>query len=250
MEKKTVASLLESQKKDNFWEKSVISNAPLIVALFSNIVVVISDVRAYDVIYNLTQSWWKALAASFACAVPFIMWEIAWQYNHTTETWRKWSLVMAGAAFMTSIVLGVADFIPTADSNEVVAAWLLGGVVIATGIHTVVGFLYFYNDPDVARRRNKSQALAAMLDQELNAQVAENLLESGSTLLGILSQLESKYTPEEVAAVMRILCGEKQEKPTERKSKQFQPVRQFASEEPAPKSDGANRPRPDNSQKS
>jgi hypothetical protein len=87
-------------------------------------------------------------------------------------------------------------------------------VVIATGLHTVIGFLYYYNDPDVARKRRKAQSLAAMVDQELNAQVAENLLQNGNALLGTIAKLESQYSPEEVDAVLRILRGEKQEKTT------------------------------------
>ena len=214
-EKKKISDLLQAQSDESGWiEKNIVSNAPLLVALFANFVVIISDVRAYDVIYNLTGSVWKALAASFACAIPFIMWEVSWQYNHTTEPWRKASLVMAGIAFATSLALGVADFIPTADTDGTVAAWLLGGVVVATGLHTVMGFLYYYNDPDVARKRNKAQALAKMLDQELNAQVAGNLLESGRNLLDVISSLEGQYDPEDVAAVLRILEGKKREAPS------------------------------------
>ena len=214
-EKKKISDLLQAQSDESGWiEKNIVSNAPLLVALFANFVVIISDVRAYDVIYNLTGSVWKALAASFACAIPFIMWEVSWQYNHTTEPWRKASLVMAGIAFATSLALGVADFIPTADTDGTVAAWLLGGVVVARGLHTVMGILYNYNDPDVARKRNKAQALAKMLDQELNAQVAGNLLESGRNLLDVISSLEGQYDPEDVAAVLRILEGKKREAPS------------------------------------
>jgi hypothetical protein len=214
-DKKTVAGLIQKENDDGFMEKYVVSNAPLIVAVFCNIVVIISDYRAYDVVFNLTGEVWKALSASLACAIPFLMWEISWQYNHTTNAWRTVSLVMAGIAFATSIVLGVTDFIATPDSDVVVANWLLGGVVIVTGIHTVMGFLYFYNDPDVARKRRKSQSMAAMMDQEQNAEVAENLLNSGNALLGMIAQMEQKYSPEEVEAVLRILRGQKQAKPTE-----------------------------------
>ena len=240
-DKKTVAGLLQAQQANEGWiEKHVISNAPLLVVAFSNLVVIISDWRAYDVIYNLSGSVWKALAASFACAIPFIMWEVSWQYNHTTEAWRKVSLVMAGLAFVTSVGLGVADFVPTADSNSVVAAWLLGGVVIATGLHTIIGFLYYYNDPDVARKRRKAQSLAAMVDQEMNAEVAENLLQNGNALLSAIAKLEAQYSPEEVEAVLRILRGEKQVKTTVTK-KALTPARTFSAnvEKPelAPKDD-------------
>jgi hypothetical protein len=252
-EKKTVAGLLQAQNEEEGWiSKNVVGNAPLIVAAFSNVVVIVSDVRAYDVIYGLTQSIWKALAASFACAIPFIMWEVSWQYNHTTEGWRKGSLIMAGIAFITSIILGVADFIPTADTDATVAVWLLGGVVIATGLHTIVGFLYYYNDPDVARKRRKAQSLAAMLDQEMNAKVAENLLENGNTLLSTIEGLEKKYTPEEVEAVLRILRGDKKQQPTERRaSKPQQPTLRYAASDEtlptlAPKAQGPNGTKPQN----
>lgn len=211
MAEKKVADFLLSEQQDSWMERYIVSNAPAIMAFFANFVVIVADIRAYDVVYQLTGSWWKALSASLACAVPFILWEISWQYNHTTEGWRKASLFMAGVAFGTSIFLGVADFL------QFTGAWtnlLLGGVVVLTGVHTVMGFLYYYNDPDVARRRHKAQALAAMYDQETNAQVAGQLLQSGSNLLAVIKTLESQYDPDDVEKVMAILQGKKQEKPS------------------------------------
>lgn len=220
--KKSVAGLLESKREDSFWQKWIVNNAPLIMAIFANFVVVVSDIRVYDVIYTLTLSWWKALAASLACAVPFMIWEIAWSYNHTTDSWRTVSLLMAGFAFGTSIVLGVADYIGV---TGVYTDYLLGGVVIATGIHTVIGFLYYYNDPDVARSRRKAQALGKMQDQQLNAEVAKNLLESGRSVLNVIGQLEREYDPDDVARVLAILTAEKRDEPSRNKSQQPQPQR-------------------------
>lgn len=222
MSEKKVADLLQTDPGDGFFERYIIANAPLLMAMFANFVVVVADVRAYDVVFRLTESWWKALSASLACAIPFILWEVSWQYNHTTEGWRRASLFMAGVAFVTSLFLGVADFLQfTGQWTDV----LLGGVVILTGLHTVMGFLYYYNDPDVARRRNKAQALAKMLDQEVNAQVAEQLLYSGSNLLSVIKSLENKYDPEDVEKVLNILQGKSQSKPSApRANKQNRPV--------------------------
>ena len=108
---KKVSDLLQNQNEENWFERNIISNAPLIMAVFANIMVIVADVRVYDVIYRLTDSWWKALSSSAACAIPFLLWEIAWQYNSTTDNWRVVSLCMAGIAFCTSIFLGVADFL-------------------------------------------------------------------------------------------------------------------------------------------
>lgn len=217
MEKKKISDMLQ-QQKGNFFEDHIVANAPLIMAVFANFVVIFADYRAYDVIYKLTGVWWKALAASLACAIPFILWEIGWQYNHTTEGWRLASLIMAGLAFGTSIVLGVADYV------GFTGAWadtLLAGVVVLTGVHTVMGFLYYYNDPDVARRRRKTQALAAMQDQQLNADVARQLLENGDNLLAFLAQLESRYEPEEVEKILAILQGKKVKSQPSQNRKQF-----------------------------
>lgn len=211
MAKKKVSDLLTQSNEEGWFEGSVVANAPLIMGWFANIVVIIADYRAYDVVYRLTDNWWKALSASLACAIPFILWEIAWQYNHTTERWRKGSLFMAGFAFATSLFLGVADYL---NFTGEWADWLLGGVVVATGIHTVVGFLYYYNDPDVARRRLKAQKLGEMQDQELNAQVAASLLQSGEDLLATIEALGKRYDPEEVEKVLNILQGKKPSKPS------------------------------------
>lgn len=222
MAEKKVADLLQTQQGDGFMEKYVVANAPFLMAVFANFVVVVADVRAYDVVYQLTGSWWKALSASLACAVPFLLWEIGWQYNHTTEGWRKTSLFMAGLAFATSLFLGVADFL---QFNGEWANLLLGGVVVLTGVHTVMGFLYYYNDPDVARRRRKAQSLATMQDQEINAQVATQLLASGSNLLAIIRGLENQYDPDDVEKVLAILQGKKIDTPSApRANRQNKPV--------------------------
>lgn len=226
MEKKKISDLLQGGKKTNWFEEKVVANAPVIMAVFANAVVIFADYRAYDVIYQLTGVWWKALAASLACAIPFILWEIGWQYNHTTENWRIASLCMAGLAFLTSVILGVADYLQFTGEW---ANFLLAGVVILTGVHTVMGFLYYYNDPDVARRRRKAQALATMQDQEINAEVAQNLLESGDRLLGLIEALGKRFDPEDVEKVLAILQGKRvEDKPTQRKPQQL--TRQFAAE--------------------
>ena len=133
-DRKSIASLLTDEQKEGWFETNIVANAPLIIGLFSNLVIIFADYRAYDVIYSLTGVWWKALAASLACAVPFILWEIGWQYNHTTENWRMTSLGMAGVAFATSIFLGVADYIGL--TSPAWADFLLGSVVVTTTIVT------------------------------------------------------------------------------------------------------------------
>jgi len=205
MNDKRIVDLLDDNNS-SWFQDNIVSNAPVIIAVFANFVVIFADVRAYDVVYKLTGSWWKALSASLACAIPFILWEIGWQYNHTTDAWRRWSLFMAGIAFFTSIFLGVADFL---DFSGEWADILLGGVVVLTGLHTVMGFLYYYNDPSVARKRHKAQAIGTMLDRQMNARVAKELLKSGRDLLAVMKELEKEYNPEDVDAVMAILRGKK-----------------------------------------
>jgi hypothetical protein len=222
MSNKRISDLLDENKDDGWFQENIVNNAPLIMAIFANLVVVAADVRAYDVIFRLTGSWWKALYASLACAIPFVLWEIAWQYNHTTESWRRTSLAMAGLAFFTSIFLGVADYL---NFTGVWTNILLAGVVITTGIHTVVGLFYYYNDPDVARRRRRKQSLARMQDQQLNAQAAEELLASGASLLTLIEQLGKRFDPDDVERVLAHLQGRKSEdKPERGRSQQQRPA--------------------------
>ena len=89
---------------------------------------------------------------------------------------------------------------------------LLGGVVLLTGVHTVMGFLYYYNDPDVARKRYRTQADGDMEAQRINAQMAKQLLESGGTLLDEIAELETKYGEEEVQKIIDILRGKNKSK--------------------------------------
>lgn len=231
MKEKKIADLIKQDSGDGFFQDKIVANAPLLMAIFANFVVLVAEIRVFDVMYVLTGSWWKALSASLACAVPFVLWEVVWQYNHTTDGWRTTSLVMAGVAFATSIVLGVADFL---NFTGEWADFLLGAVVVLTGAHTVVGLFYYYNDPDVARRRRKSQALAAMADQEMNAQVAESLLKSGQGLMGIIRDLEAKFSPDEVEAILAVVRGKKQadkpsqSTPVQRQERPQQTQRQMA----------------------
>jgi len=100
--------------------------------------------------------------------------------------------------------------IESVEIGEFDAEWtnyLLGGVVILTGFHTIMAFLYYYNDPDVARRRRKAQAYGKMKDQELNVAVANQLLKDGEGILGNIAKLEEQYSPEEVAKILAILQG-------------------------------------------
>jgi len=229
MSDKKVADLLH-EKKSNWFDVNIVGNAPFLMALFANAVVLFADYRVYDVMYTMTGSWWKALSASLACAVPFVLWEIGWQYNHTTDGWRVVSLCMAGLAFLTSIILGIADYVGfTADWADI----LLGGVVVLTGVHTVIGLLYYYNDPDVARRRRKAQANAKMLDQQLNAEVAGQLLANGSQLLTTIRQLEKEFGADDVEKVLAILNGGKgEEKPISKPmvyASETQPVKKVAN---------------------
>ena len=228
MQNKKISDLLQEEKEVGWFQENIVANAPAIIAVFANFVVIFADYRVYDVIYQLTGSWWKALASSLACAVPFLLWEIGWQYNATTEGWRRVSLVMAGIAFLTSIVLGIADYIGMTSM-----AWanlLLGSVVVLTGLHTVVGLLYYYNDPDVARKRRKNHALGAMLDAQLNAQVTEQLLQEGEGLLQFTQRLGQKYDPEEVETIMNILRGKRRRGPnvSKRKPPKMQAARGYA----------------------
>ncbi len=207
MNKKTISGLFEQD--DSWFQSHIVSNAPTIIGVFANLVVIFADYRAYDVVYQITGVWWKALSASLACAVPFLLWEIGWQYNHTTDGWRTASIVMAGIAFATSLFLGVADYLQFTDGWS---DMLLGGVVLLTGVHTVMGFLYYYNDPDVARKRYRAQADGDMEAQRINAQMAKQLLESGGTLLDEIAELETKYGEEEVQKIIDILRGKNKSK--------------------------------------
>ena len=60
-DRKNIAELLQDEEKEGWFERNIVSNAPAIVGIFSNIVVIVADYRAFDVIYNLTGIVWKAL---------------------------------------------------------------------------------------------------------------------------------------------------------------------------------------------
>ena len=47
-DRKSIASLLTDEQKEGWFETNIVANAPLIIGLFSNLVVIFADYRAYD----------------------------------------------------------------------------------------------------------------------------------------------------------------------------------------------------------
>ena len=53
---KKVTELLQ-ENKGNWFEDNVISHAPIIMAVFANLMVIIADIRVFDVVYRITGIW-------------------------------------------------------------------------------------------------------------------------------------------------------------------------------------------------
>jgi hypothetical protein len=200
-----IRGFLENGKKSNGWfEDNIVANAPLIMGVFANLLVLAMSVRAFDVVFRLTGVWWKALFAALSSEVAFLLWEIGWRYNKTTDFWRKVSLVMAGLAFFTSLFLGVADYL---NFTGFWANVLLVGVVGVMGVHTIVFLLYYYNDPDVLARRRKSQLEGKMQALRNASNQAKTVLGEGKELLEAIQALKRAYPPEDVRFVLKYLTG-------------------------------------------
>jgi hypothetical protein len=226
-----IRGFLGNEKKSNGWfEDNVVANAPLIMGVFANLLVVAMSVRAFDVVFRLTGVWWKALFAALSSEIAFLLWEIGWRYNKTTDFWRKVSLIMAGVAFFTSLFLGVADYL---NFTGFWANVLLVGVVGVMGVHTIVFLLYYYNDPDVLARRRKSQLDGKMQALRNASNQAKTVLGEGKELLEAIQALKRAYPPEDVRFVLKYLTGNDPEGFDEDSSKQPQKQQLPAIQPPA-----------------
>jgi hypothetical protein len=226
-----IRGFLGNEKKSNGWfEDNVVANAPLIMGVFANLLVVAMSVRAFDVVFRLTGVWWKALFAALSSEIAFLLWEIGWRYNKTTDFWRKVSLVMAGVAFFTSLFLGVADYL---NFTGFWANVLLVGVVGVMGVHTIVFLLYYYNDPDVLARRRKSQLEGKMMALRNASNQAKIVLGEGKELLEAIQALKRAYPPEDVRFVLKYLTGNDPEGFDDDSSKQPQKQTLPAIQSPA-----------------
>jgi hypothetical protein len=212
---------LFGKKEGNFVQKYVISYMPVIMLVFANVGIILADIRAYDVLLRFTGVPWQALfAVLFSCAFPFILWELGWQYNKTTDNWRVFSLVMAFMAFATSVFFGVADYLGASfvirggNGEDITSDALLILAVILTGVHTIGAILYAYNDPDAKAKRLLRANEAAMAQFASNAKMAQTLLEKAKTVGGDLDSLKNLYGENEVQTVMAALSGEKTSNPT------------------------------------
>lgn len=205
----------EEENEEGFFEKHVISNMPMVLLVFANIGIIAADYRGYDVLLALTGEPWKALlVVLFSCALPFVLWEFAWQYKYATEQWRKIALAMAFVAFATSIVYGVADYV-LVNGKTVSSALLTGGGVVLTGIHTVFALLFFYNDPQVAMKRLQTQQIAKIANANKAAKLANSLLENARTVAANKDVLNNLYGEAEVEKLLAILNGKKPKKELE-----------------------------------
>lgn len=194
---------------ENFVERYIISNMPIILLVFANLGIIAADYRAYDVLLTLLGKPWKAaLAVAFSCAIPFVLWEMAWQYKYATTNWRRVSLGMAFLAFATSIVYGIADFV-LVDGQTVNPVLLTSGAVVLTGVHILFGILFFYNDPRIAMKRLQTQQIAKVQNANDAAILANALLANAQTVGKNLQTLYDLYGKEQADILISQLQGKK-----------------------------------------
>ena len=154
-------SMLDQAEEELEKKGSISDFAPVIVLVFANLAVLFGEVRVYDVIYKLSGEWWKALGSTLSTGIPFILWEIAWQYRAASDLQRVLAIVGAALAFLTAVILGIADFLQgsiyTQSLEDVTTTFLLISVVVALAIHTVIALAFFYKDPKIERERKQRQ---------------------------------------------------------------------------------------------
>lgn len=209
-------SIFSEQEEEGWVEKYIISNMPTFLLVFANIGVIVSDYRAIDVLTMTLNSPWKAwLAVIFSCAIPFLMWEMAWQYKHTTDKWRGASLAMAGVSFATSVFYGVADYVNLSDvyaNSDLLAV----SAVILTGVHIVMALLYFYNDPQRAMKRRTAQMIARADNANSAALLANSLLANAQIVAQNRQVLEDTFGKKEADEILALLAGKKPAKKPEK----------------------------------
>ena len=179
-------SMLDQAEKELESKGNISDYAPVIVLVFANLAVLFGEVRVYDVIYKLSGEWWKALGSTLSTGIPFILWEIAWQYRAASGLQRGLAIGGAALAFITAVVLGVADFLQgsvyTQSLEDVTTTFLLISVVIALAIHTVLALAFFYKDPKIERERKQRQLVEWYDEQAQKLELANELAKKRKAL--------------------------------------------------------------------
>lgn len=132
--------------------------APEISFWVASILIILGEVRVYDVVYRLTNSYFLASCALSVTGLLFFIWKNNWQYPIATDFQKNISLVGMIASLGVAVWIGGLDYY---ISSGILPSNLNGGntiintLIYGTAANIVGLLLYWYRDPRVESIRAK-----------------------------------------------------------------------------------------------
>jgi MFS family permease len=179
--------------------------APAIVAGVIDVIMLVAEIRVYDVGHRLTNSVPLALGFVAVSSVPFYLGQVAYLYNQINRRQMAISIGMIAMGLFVSAYFGFSDYLLGTTfalaqglSFSVNAQSLYMVAVGATVLLILSGLAYALADDTIYQRiketRLRSRAQIAANEME----IMEGLLADASTLLELEGALRSKYGDAEV----------------------------------------------------
>lgn len=132
--------------------------APEISFWVASILIVLGEIRVYDVVYKLTSSVFLAVSALSVSGVLFFIWKNNWQYPIATDMQKNISLLGMIASLGIAIWIGGLDYYISSGllpSNLNGGNTIINTLIYGTAANIVGLLLYWYRDPRVESIRAK-----------------------------------------------------------------------------------------------
>lgn len=213
--------------------KDLPNGAPAIVAIIADLVMLVAEIRVYEVGYKLTGVFWLAIGFVAISSIPFYLGQLAWLYNKANKAQRVTAIILIFMGLIVSAYYGLADFLMgqsvtvgnvQTDAIDVSTLYMLA--VVGTGTLIVLALFYMLVDDNIAMTIQHNRMLGrAKTAQKRNQLKRVMLAELKATRLAE-KDLQNEF-PEDYAELQKHLSGKKQPKEPANTSQQKPPTPQW-----------------------
>lgn len=132
----------------------VAGSAPLVIAIFVEILVMVAEFRVWDLGVNITGgNFVKALGFVLISAVPFYLGQLAWLYPRANG-WQKFiGLAMVAGGLITSMIFGRVDLMIGIDILVMSEVDVVSASTTMLAVYVAAGLFYLWMDDGVTQMR-------------------------------------------------------------------------------------------------